>query len=116
MSTRVVVFAAYFALVFAIGWLSLKRTQSEADYWIAGGKLGWLVGGATIAATHVSVGIFIGTIGVIYTVGWSFTWLVLSIPLAYCQGVADGRIKKGDLVMLEAMGGGITWGAALLRA
>ncbi|MEZ4423905.1 MAG: sodium:solute symporter family protein [Gemmatimonadota bacterium] len=83
MSTRVMVFAAYFALVFAIGWLSLKRTQSEADYWIAGGKLGWLVGGATIAATHVSAGTFIGTIGVIYTVGWSFTWLVLSIPLAY---------------------------------
>ncbi len=39
-----------------------------------------------------------------------------SIPLAYCQGVSDGRIKKGDLVMLEAMGGGLTWGAALLRA
>ena len=39
-----------------------------------------------------------------------------SIPLAYTQGVADGRIKTGDLVMLEAMGGGLTWGAALLRA
>jgi 3-oxoacyl-[acyl-carrier-protein] synthase-3 len=39
-----------------------------------------------------------------------------SIPLAYCQAVADGRIKRGDLVMLEAMGGGLTWGAALLRA
>ncbi len=39
-----------------------------------------------------------------------------SIPLAYTHGVDDGRIKKGDLVMLEAMGGGLTWGAALLRA
>ncbi|NOX94130.1 MAG: ketoacyl-ACP synthase III [Alphaproteobacteria bacterium] len=39
-----------------------------------------------------------------------------SIPLAYCAGVADGRIKQGDLVLLEAMGGGLTWGAALLRA
>ena len=39
-----------------------------------------------------------------------------SIPLAYCEGVGDGRIKRGDLVMLEAMGGGLTWGAALLRA
>lgn len=38
-----------------------------------------------------------------------------SIPLAYCEAVADGRIKKGDLVMLEGMGGGLTWGAALLR-
>ncbi len=39
-----------------------------------------------------------------------------SIPLAYHQGVADGRIRRGDLVMLEGMGGGLTWGAALLRA
>jgi 3-oxoacyl-[acyl-carrier-protein] synthase III len=39
-----------------------------------------------------------------------------SIPLAYCAGVADGRIKRGDLVLLEAMGGGLTWGAALMRA
>jgi 3-oxoacyl-[acyl-carrier-protein] synthase III len=39
-----------------------------------------------------------------------------SIPLAYSAGVADGRIKRGDLVLLEAMGGGLTWGAALMRA
>ena len=39
-----------------------------------------------------------------------------SIPLAYRAGVEDGRIKPGDLVMLEALGGGLTWGAALLRA
>ncbi len=38
-----------------------------------------------------------------------------SIPLALCAAVKDGRIKKGDLVLLEAMGGGFTWGSALLR-
>jgi 3-oxoacyl-[acyl-carrier-protein] synthase-3 len=38
-----------------------------------------------------------------------------SIPLALCAAIADGRIKRGDLVMLEAMGGGFTWGAALVR-
>ncbi len=38
-----------------------------------------------------------------------------SIPLALSVAAADGRIKKGDLVMLEAMGGGFTWGALLLR-
>jgi 3-oxoacyl-[acyl-carrier-protein] synthase III len=38
-----------------------------------------------------------------------------SIPLALSVAVADGRIKRGDLVMLEAMGGGFTWGATLLR-
>lgn len=39
-----------------------------------------------------------------------------SIPLAYQVGVDDGRIKEGDLVLFEAMGGGLTWGAALMRA
>ncbi|MEP3653367.1 MAG: beta-ketoacyl-ACP synthase III [Litorimonas sp.] len=38
-----------------------------------------------------------------------------SVPLAMEAAVKDGRIKKGDLVMLEAFGGGFTWGAALLR-
>ena len=38
-----------------------------------------------------------------------------SVPLALAAAVADGRIKPGDLVLLEAMGGGFTWGAALLR-
>ena len=38
-----------------------------------------------------------------------------SIPLALSVAVADGRIKRGDLIMLEAMGGGFTWGSALLR-
>ena len=38
-----------------------------------------------------------------------------SIPLALDVGVRDGRIKRGDLLLLEALGGGVTWGSALLR-
>lgn len=38
-----------------------------------------------------------------------------SVPLAFDEAWRDGRLKKGDLVMLEAMGGGFTWGASLLR-
>lgn len=38
-----------------------------------------------------------------------------SVPLALDTAVRDGRIKPGDLVMLEAMGGGFTWGASLVR-
>ena len=38
-----------------------------------------------------------------------------SVPLALHTAVADGRIKRGDLVMIEAMGGGFTWGASLIR-
>ncbi len=38
-----------------------------------------------------------------------------SIPLAWAQGVADGRIKPGHLLLVEGMGGGLTWGAAVIR-
>ena len=38
-----------------------------------------------------------------------------SIPLALAVAVKDGRVKKGDLVLFEAMGGGFTWGSALVR-
>jgi 3-oxoacyl-[acyl-carrier-protein] synthase-3 len=37
------------------------------------------------------------------------------VPLALEAAVRDGRIKKGDLVLMEALGGGLTWGAALVR-
>ena len=38
-----------------------------------------------------------------------------SVPLALDVGVRDGRIKRGDLLLLEAFGGGFTWGSALIR-
>ncbi len=38
-----------------------------------------------------------------------------SIPLAFAEAVGDGRIRPGDLVLMEALGGGLTWGSALLR-
>jgi len=38
-----------------------------------------------------------------------------SVPLALDVGVRDGRIKRGDLLLLEAFGGGVTWGSALIR-
>jgi len=88
MTTQMWVFLGYFLAVFAIGWYSLRATRSEEDYWIAGGNLGWFTGGATMAATHTSAGTFVGTIGVMYTAGWSFGWVLLSIPLSYWFMVA----------------------------
>ncbi len=38
-----------------------------------------------------------------------------SVPLALAEAVADGRIGRGDLVLMEALGGGLTWGSALVR-
>lgn len=52
---------------------------------------------------------------VVTTVGMHGNTSAASIPLALATARADGRIKVGDLVLLEAMGGGFTWGAVLLR-
>jgi len=52
---------------------------------------------------------------VIVTVDRHANTSAASVPLALDVAVRDGRIKPGDLVMLEAMGGGFTWGACLVR-
>ena len=52
---------------------------------------------------------------VISTVALHGNTSAASVPLALETGVRDGRIKRGDLIMLEAMGGGFTWGSALIR-
>ena len=38
-----------------------------------------------------------------------------SIPLALATAVADGRVKNGDVLAMEAIGGGLVWGAALVK-
>ena len=52
---------------------------------------------------------------VIVTVDRHANTSAASIPLALDEAIKDGRIKAGDLVLMEAMGGGLTWGAALVR-
>ncbi|WAT19294.1 ketoacyl-ACP synthase III [Aurantiacibacter sp. MUD11] len=52
---------------------------------------------------------------VVVTVDQHANTSAASVPLAFDVAKKDGRIKPGDLVMLEAMGGGFTWGASLLR-
>ncbi|MCZ8096394.1 MAG: beta-ketoacyl-ACP synthase III [Alsobacter sp.] len=52
---------------------------------------------------------------VVMTVGEHGNTSAASIPLALSAACADGRIKKGQLVLIEAMGGGFTWGSALIR-
>jgi 3-oxoacyl-[acyl-carrier-protein] synthase-3 len=52
---------------------------------------------------------------VISTVALHANTSAASIPLALDAAIQDGRIKKGDLILLEAMGGGLTWGACALR-
>jgi SSS family transporter len=86
--TQTLVLTVYLVLTLALGYIGLRMTKNNADFYIAGGKLGWATGGASIAATQMSSGLFIGTIGVIYSVGWSFAWVVFVFPLAYWLMVA----------------------------
>ena len=52
---------------------------------------------------------------VISTVAEHANTSAASIPLALDQGLKDGRIQPGQLLLMEAMGGGLTWGACVLR-
>ena len=52
---------------------------------------------------------------VIKTVDMHANTSAASVPLALDTAVRDGRIKVGDLLVLEAMGGGFTWGASVIR-
>ena len=52
---------------------------------------------------------------VVVTVDHHANTSAASIPLALCEAVADGRIRPGQIVVMEAMGGGFTWGATIAR-
>ncbi|RZJ93685.1 MAG: ketoacyl-ACP synthase III [Brevundimonas sp.] len=52
---------------------------------------------------------------VVLTVATHANTSAASIPLAFDTAVKDGRIKRGDLIVMEAMGGGLTWGACVVR-
>lgn len=66
-----------------------------------------------IDATAKKLGM--GTEKIVFTVDRHGNTSAASIPLALATAVADGRIQKGQLVLIEAMGGGFTWGSALIR-
>jgi 3-oxoacyl-[acyl-carrier-protein] synthase-3 len=57
----------------------------------------------------------VSTDRVVVTIDQHANTSAASIPLALSVAVEDGRIKQGDLVLIEAMGGGLTWGSGVLR-
>jgi SSS family transporter len=74
-TTLVAVLVAYFGAVVALAWVGYRRTQTAADFIVAGRSLGALVGGATLAATQLSAGTFVGTVGLHYMAGVCFVWV-----------------------------------------
>lgn len=70
-----VVLVVYALVILAIGWWAYRRTKTEADYLVAGRSVGALVGGATLAATQLSSGTVVGTLGFHYMTGVSWVWI-----------------------------------------
>ncbi len=93
----------------------LRETLAEAE--ITADQIDWVVphqaNARIIDATVRKLGLPADK--VILTVDQHANTSAASVPLALDVAVRDGRIKTGDLVMLEAMGGGFTWGASLVR-
>ncbi|GGD67938.1 3-oxoacyl-[acyl-carrier-protein] synthase 3 [Croceicoccus mobilis] len=93
----------------------LREVMEEAG--IAADQLDWVVphqaNARILDATAKKLGL--PAEKVVKTVGEHANTSAASVPLALDVAVRDGRIQPGQLVMLEAMGGGFTWGACLLR-
>src|SRR5262249_37905099 len=101
----------------AVGMVPAILTETLDDVGLPFEAIDWFVphqaNKRIIDATAVKLGL--SPDKVVLTVGEHANTSAASIPLALDVAVKDGRIKKGDMVLLEAMGGGFTWGAALLR-
>ena len=101
----------------AVNNLSGVVGEVLADVGMAQAAIDWLVphqaNARILEATAKKLAL--PTERVISTVAMHANTSAASVPLALDCGVRDGRIRPGQLVMLEAMGGGFTWGASLLR-
>ena len=101
----------------AVGMVTDVMTDVFNDTGTSAADLDWFVphqaNERIIDASADKLGIPLSKI--IKTVSMHGNTSAASIPLALATGVADGRIKPGQLVMIEAMGGGFTWGSALIR-
>jgi SSS family transporter len=78
-STLVAVLAFYFGTVVVIGIRGYRKTRSEDDFLTASRTIGPWVGGAVLAATQISAGTFVGTVGRHYSAGVSWAWIWLGV-------------------------------------
>ena len=74
-TTFLIVLIIYLGAVTLIGWRAYRRTHTEEDFFVAGRSIGPWVGGAVLAATQISAGTFVGTLGRHYSTGVSWAWV-----------------------------------------
>jgi 3-oxoacyl-[acyl-carrier-protein] synthase III len=101
----------------AVARLSEAVTEVLAATGLSVGDLDWLVPHQANARIIDGVARRLGLPAerVVLTVARHANTSAASIPLALAEACADGRIRRGQLVLLEALGGGLTWGSALVR-
>ena len=101
----------------AVTNLSAVMTESLTLAGLDAGQVDWVVphqaNARILDATARKLGL--DPAKVVVTVDQHANTSAASVPLALDQAVRDGRIRPGHLVVLEAMGGGFTWGAAVVR-
>ncbi|RNB77537.1 sodium:solute symporter family protein [Brevibacillus panacihumi] len=68
------VIAGYFLMTLVIGYIAGRGNKTSEDHLVAGRSIGPVIGGAALAATQLSAGTFVGTVGVLYLTGASYMW------------------------------------------
>ena len=86
-SYYVSVFVIYMLFVFGLGIYLSRWVKSEGDYWVANRQLSGFVGGCSIAATQMSAGSVIGSVGLWYGIGWAWIWVWPLISVGYIIAV-----------------------------
>jgi 3-oxoacyl-[acyl-carrier-protein] synthase-3 len=101
----------------AVNKLAEAVSQALAANGLAEDAVDWLVPHQANARIIDAVGrkLALAPNQVIVTVDRHANTSAASIPLALAEGWSDGRIRRGQLVLMEALGGGLTWGSALVR-
>ena len=101
----------------AVGKLAGAVTEALEANGLAASDVDWLVPHQANLRIIDAIGkrLSLPAERVVVTVDRHANTSAASIPLALSEAYRDGRIKRGDLVLMEALGGGLTWGSALVR-
>ena len=98
---------AYFAVVFGVSLWGYRRATSEVEFLVAGRTIGPWVGGAVLAATQISAGTFVGTLGRLYLTGVSWTWIWFGVWAGWATSalfVAPKLRRFGALTVADYVG------------
>jgi SSS family transporter len=102
-----IVVGLYFLVIFGIGYYAYRRTETEDDFLVANREIGPLVGAATLSATQLSAGTFVGLVGIHYLTGISFMWEWPTLWLGWIVAlvfIAPQMRRFGELTVPDFLG------------